>query len=105
MFRKRLGVRSSPGISNRNPLEHASHSVCAVTVRLRSVRFDLHENRLLMYHRSATTTMVFGSQVNFARSPEPTRTVMDQRYQIDGFLPWRGPFVLDVIVIGMVFVL
>jgi uncharacterized membrane protein YozB (DUF420 family) len=58
-----------------------------------------------MYHRSATTTMVFGSQVNFTRSPEPTRTVMDQRYQIDGFLPWRGPLVLDVIVIGMVFVL
>jgi len=49
--------------------------------------------------------MVFGSQLNFTRSPEPTRTVMDQRYQIDGFLPWRGPFVLDVIVIGMVFVL
>ena len=30
---------------------------------------------------------------------------MDQRYQINGFLPWRGPFVLDVIVIAMVFVL
>jgi uncharacterized membrane protein YozB (DUF420 family) len=30
---------------------------------------------------------------------------MDQRYQIDGFLPWRGPFVLDAIVVGMVFVL
>ena len=30
---------------------------------------------------------------------------MDQRFQIKGFLPWRGPFVLDVIVIAMVFVL
>jgi putative membrane protein len=30
---------------------------------------------------------------------------MDERYQINGFLPWRGPLVLDVIVIGMVFVL
>ena len=30
---------------------------------------------------------------------------MDQRYQINGFLPWRGPFVLDVIVIAMVVVL
>ena len=25
---------------------------------------------------------------------------MDQRYQINGFLPWRAPFVLDVIVIA-----
>ncbi len=30
---------------------------------------------------------------------------MDHRYQITGFLPWRGPFMLDAIVIAMVFVL
>lgn len=30
---------------------------------------------------------------------------MNKRYHIYGFLPWRGPFVLDVIVIAMVFVL
>ena len=30
---------------------------------------------------------------------------MEQRFPIHGFLPWRGPFMLDVIVIGMVFVL
>ena len=30
---------------------------------------------------------------------------MVERYQITGFLPWRGPFMLDVIVIAMVFVL
>ena len=30
---------------------------------------------------------------------------MDESYQINGFLPWRGPFVLDIIVIGMIFVL
>ena len=30
---------------------------------------------------------------------------MDERYQIKGFLPWRGPLMLDVIVLGMVVVL
>jgi putative membrane protein len=30
---------------------------------------------------------------------------MYQRYQITGFLPWRAPFMLDVIIIAMVFVL
>ena len=30
---------------------------------------------------------------------------MDQRYQITGLLPWRAPFMLDVIVIAMIFVL
>src|SRR5262249_54021001 len=30
---------------------------------------------------------------------------MDQRYRVTGFLPWRGPFMVDVIVIAMVFVL
>ena len=30
---------------------------------------------------------------------------MDQRYHLNGFLPWRGPFMIDVIVIVMVFVL
>jgi putative membrane protein len=30
---------------------------------------------------------------------------MDQRYQTTGFLPWRGPLMLDVIVLAMVIVL
>ena len=30
---------------------------------------------------------------------------MDQHDKITGFLPWRGPFMIDVIVVGMVFVL
>jgi uncharacterized membrane protein YozB (DUF420 family) len=30
---------------------------------------------------------------------------MDERYQLNGFLPWRGPLVLDVMVIGMALVL
>jgi putative membrane protein len=30
---------------------------------------------------------------------------MVERYQITGFLPWRAPFMLDVIIIAMVFVL
>ena len=30
---------------------------------------------------------------------------MEERYKITGFLPWRGPFMIDVIVVGMVFVL
>ena len=30
---------------------------------------------------------------------------MAERLQYTGFLPWRGPFMLDAIVIGMVFVL
>jgi len=30
---------------------------------------------------------------------------MNSRYQINGFLPWRGPFMIDVIVIAMVFIL
>ena len=30
---------------------------------------------------------------------------MNQRYQINGFLPWRGPFMIDVIAVAMVLVL
>jgi putative membrane protein len=30
---------------------------------------------------------------------------MEERSAYTGFLPWRGPFILDLIVIGMVFVL
>ena len=30
---------------------------------------------------------------------------MNHRYPIDGFLPWRGPFLFDVIVVAMVLVL
>ena len=30
---------------------------------------------------------------------------MNPRSQITGFLPWRGPFMIDVIVVAMVFVL
>jgi uncharacterized membrane protein YozB (DUF420 family) len=57
-----------------------------------------------MKHQSATT-MVFGSQPQGHTTGPPRRTVMDERYQINGFLPWRGPLMLDVIVLGMVFVL
>ena len=41
----------------------------------------------------------------FLNRAEPARTAMEDRYQINGFLPWRGPLVLDLIVIAMVFVL
>ncbi|MFI5457929.1 MAG: DUF420 domain-containing protein, partial [Isosphaerales bacterium] len=30
---------------------------------------------------------------------------MNSRYQITGFLPWRGPFMIDLIVVAMVFIL
>src|SRR5262249_42610563 len=63
-----------------------------------SPRIDSYEARVIMDHQPTATRLS-------AHRPEEMSSAMSPRNPITGFLPWRGTFMIDMIVVAMVFVL